>query len=66
MSTLNYLCRNDVSDEDCYKCIKQGILQRCPAKCPYFDDKRKYQDKKTLKKRKELMKKLGVKDVEMQ
>ena len=59
---LNYLCTHDVSDEDCYKCEKHGLVLRCPEKCLDFDDKRKYMDEETLKIRKELMDKLGVKD----
>ena len=60
--SLNYLCENDVSDEDCYKCSKHGIVFRCPDGCPDFNDIRK---KMTLEEREErsiLMKKLGWDD----
>ena len=62
MNGLNYLCRHDVSDEDCYKCMKRGIVMRCPENCEYFDDRRKGMSEAQLKERAELMKKLGVKD----
>ena len=62
MSTLNYLCRNDISDEDCYRCVVHGLKYRCPDNCPDFDDVRKYMDKETLRERDEIMKKMGVSD----
>lgn len=62
MSTLNYLCKNDVSDEDCYKCTKHGIVFRCPTGCPDFDDVRKEMPKEMLAERERLMKQLGVTD----
>lgn len=62
MTTLNYLCRNDVSDDDCNKCIKHGIVFRCPAGCPDFDDVRKYMTKRTIEKREEIMKQYGLQD----
>lgn len=36
--SLNYFCINNVSDEDCNRCMKYGIKFWCPANCPYFDD----------------------------
>lgn len=62
MGTLNYLCRNDISDEDCYKCIEHGILLRCPINCPDFDDARKYMSKEGRVERQRLMDKLGRTD----
>lgn len=59
---LNYLCRNDVSDEDCNKCMKCGIIFRCPANCEHFDDARKYMSKEQLEMRDKLMKQLGRED----
>lgn len=35
---LNERCKNNVSDEDCYKCMKLGIIFRCPAGCEDFED----------------------------
>ena len=62
MSTLNYLCLNDVSDDDCYKCMKHGIVLRCPAACPDFDDRRKYMTPKQLEERAKLMEMMGLRD----
>lgn len=36
--TLNHLCKWDVSDEDCLKCLFYGIIYRCPAHCEHFSD----------------------------
>ena len=62
MSTLNYLCKHDVSDEDCYKCMKYGIMFSCPANCEYFEDVRSQMTTEMLKERERLMKQLGVSD----
>lgn len=62
MSTLNYLCRNDISDDDCYKCIKHGIVFTCPKACPDFEDIRKEMSKEMLEARSKLMEQLGLKD----
>lgn len=62
MSTLNYLCKHDVSDDDCYKCMKNGIVFRCPENCPDFDDVRQDMSKEMLAERERLMKILGIKD----
>jgi hypothetical protein len=40
--SLNYFCINNVSDEDCNKCMKFGIKVRCPDNCEYFDDERNH------------------------
>ena len=61
---LNHICMHDVSDEDCYKCAKHGIVFRCPDNCSDFDDSRKYMDKKTLEARKKIMKQMGIKDTD--
>lgn len=60
--TLNYLCENDMSDDDCYKCVKHGIVFRCPDGCHDFEDVRKKMTPEQLKEREELMKKMGIKD----
>lgn len=62
MSTLNYLCRNDISDDDCYKCIKHGIVFKCPKACPDFADVRADMSKEVLEERTRLMKQLGRTD----
>ncbi len=62
MSTLNYLCKHDVSDEDCYKCIKHGIVFKCPPRCPDFYDIRQDMSKEGLEERARLMKQLGRTD----
>lgn len=62
MATLNYLCRHDVSDEDCYKCMVNGIVFGCPEDCPDFSDVRDNMSDSMLEMREELMKQLGVKD----
>lgn len=64
MSTLNYLCENDISDEDCYKCLKHGITFICPDNCPDFEDVRKNMSPELLAERTRLMEMLGVKDDE--
>ena len=38
MADLNYLCKYDVSDDDCQKCLKRGIISHCPEICPDFED----------------------------
>lgn len=60
--TLNYLCENDVSDEDCYKCYKRGIIFGCPPNCPDFKDARAQMSPEMLAERDRLMKMLGVTD----
>lgn len=60
--SLNYLCRNDVSDEDCYKCLVHGITFACPNNCPDFDDVRATMDEKTKRLRADIMAKAGLKD----
>lgn len=35
---LNDRCKNNVSDDDCYKCMKLGIIVRCPVGCEDFED----------------------------
>ena len=62
MSTLNYLCKHDISDEDCYKCLKHGIVFKCPEDCPDFDDVRADMSPAILAERERLMKILGVTD----
>ena len=62
MSTLNYLCKNDISDEDCYKCIEHGIVLRCPNGCPDFKDVRADMTKEELSERKKLLDMLGRTD----
>lgn len=62
MSGLNYLCDYDVSDEDCYKCFKHGIIFRCPENCPDFEDARKRMSPEMLAERERLMKIMGVED----
>ena len=62
MRTLNYLCANDISDDDCYKCGKHGIVFGCPPDCPDFEDTRKRMTPEMLKERERLMNILGVKD----
>lgn len=62
MSTLNYLCKHDVSDEDCYKCTKHGILFRCLDHCKDFEDVRKQMSQQELEARAKLMEQFGLKD----
>ena len=62
MSGLNHWCLNDVSDEDCYKCMKHGIIFRCPNPCPDFDDGRERLTPEMKAERKRLMRSLGVED----
>lgn len=60
--TLNYLCKHDISEDDCYKCIKHGIVFKCPKACPDFEDVRNEMSKEMLEARSKLMKMLGVTD----
>lgn len=63
MSNYNYLCKHDVSDEDCYKCMKRGIMVGgCPAGCPDFEDVRDDMPDEMLAERERLMKIMGVED----
>ena len=62
MSTLNYLCENDCSDDDCYRCLKRGIIFGCPKDCPDFVDARSKMSPEMLAERERLMKILGVED----
>ena len=40
MSKLNYVCENNVSDDDCNKCLIYGIIFSCLPDCPDFKDSR--------------------------
>ena len=60
--TLNYLCENDISDEDCLRCLIHGIKFACPDDCPDFDDVRKHMSPEMLKERERIMRILGLKD----
>ena len=60
--TLNYLCENDISDDDCLRCLKHGIKFKCPENCPDFDDARKHMSPEMLKERERIMRILGLKD----
>ena len=64
MSTLNYLCTNDISDEDCNRCLVHGIKYRCPDGCPDFDDVRKHMSPEVLAERERFMTIMGIKDDE--
>lgn len=35
---LNDECKHNISDDDCYKCFKQGIIFSCPVACEHFED----------------------------
>lgn len=65
MSTLNYLCKKDVSDDDCNKCLVHGIMFGCPKGCPDFEDVRKDMSPAQLAERERLMKILGIEDREV-
>ena len=62
MSTLNYLCKNDISDEDCNRCLVHGIMFGCPKGCPDFEDVRKDMSPELLAERDRIMKMLGRDD----
>ena len=36
--SLNDECKYDVSDDDCYKCMKHGIIFSCPVGCKEFEE----------------------------
>ena len=65
MSTLNYLCKNDISDDDCYRCLKHGIKFGCPKNCPDFEDIRKDMSPELLAERERIMNIMGIKDNEI-
>ena len=62
MATLNYLCYNDISDDDCKRCSKRGITMLCPDGCPDFTDVRKRMSPEVLKLRGTLMALMGIED----
>ena len=35
---LNNECKHNISDDECYKCLKYGIILRCLARCKDFDN----------------------------
>lgn len=39
---LNDECKHNISDEDCYKCMKLGIIFGCPVRCEYFEENLRY------------------------
>ena len=46
---LNDYCKNNISDEDCYRCMKHGIILTCPMGCKDFEDESKIkQEEKQL------------------
>ena len=58
-----YLCKHNISDDDCYRCGKHGLIFESECRnCPDFDDMRKTMPPEMLEERERLMKKLGVKD----
>ena len=36
MNGLDIPCKFDISDEDCRKCLKYGIIFHCPDDCPEY------------------------------
>ena len=37
MKVLNNNCRNDISDQECYRCSINGHITECPEKCEQFE-----------------------------
>jgi hypothetical protein len=35
---LDARCKNDVSDEECNKCMKHKYILQCPENCPDYED----------------------------
>lgn len=35
---LDARCKNDISDEECNKCLKHKIILQCPENCPDYED----------------------------
>jgi hypothetical protein len=62
MTGLNYLCENDISDDDCLQCGIHGIKFSCPDNCPDFRDVRESMTPEMLAERDRLIKIMGVKD----
>ena len=60
-----YLCKYDDADEDCYRCLKHGLIFESECRtCPDFYDVRKDMTPEQLAERARLMKIMGVEDKE--
>ncbi len=61
-----YLCTHNISDEDCYRCQRHGLIfdQDC-RNCPDFDDVRTHMSPELLAERERIMKEHGLKDKEV-
>ena len=60
--SLNHLCANDISDDDCLKCAVRGITLKCPMNCPDFEDIRLSMSDEFLDERDRLIKAFGLND----
>ena len=61
-----YLCTHNISDDDCYRCAKHGLIFDSDCRgCPDFDDVRKHMTPELLKERERIMKQFGLKDKEV-
>ena len=47
---LDDRCRHNVSDDDCFKCMKHGILLTCLPGCKDFEDVLTEEQREHLKK----------------
>lgn len=60
-----YLCKHNISDDDCYRCAKHGLIfeQEC-KNCKDFQDVRLDMPPEILALREMIMKEHGLKDKE--
>ena len=56
-----YLCKHNISDDDCYRCGKHGLIFDC-KNCSDFDDVRKTMPPELLALRNRIMQEHGLKD----
>ena len=58
-----YLCKHNISDDDCYRCGKHGLIFDSDCRgCQDFDDVRKKMPPEVLALREKIMKENGLKD----
>lgn len=60
-----YLCKHNISDEDCYKCAKHGLIFESECRnCKDFQDIRLDMPPEVLALREKIMRENGLKDRE--
>lgn len=60
-----YLCKHDLSDDDCYKCAIHGYMRKGECSlCPDFEDMRAEMPEDILALREKIMRENGLTDEE--